>query len=286
VHLGHRKVISKLTSFARKNNLTSLVMTFDPHPQTILEGKKTCLINTPAQRFELIENLGVDVCYVIKFDEDFASINPEAFIKDLLIDKLNMKLLAVSKNYRFGRENQGNIDLIRKLSRSLPFALEVVEEVKIDSVTIKSTLIRETLKQGNLQSANMMLGRNYFLEGHVVKGKRIGSKIGYPTINLEVKQDIILQAGVYISNINYQKKTYNSVVNVGFRPTVDKEAETKIVEAHILNFKDDLYDKDVRINFLEKIRNEKKFGDLKQLKNAIAEDIVTAHKYFDKLQKI
>ena len=281
VHLGHQKIIKEVVYLAGNKRLKSVVVTFSPHPVSLTKDKENLFfITTISQRIELINSLGVDICVIVKFNKKFASQSAERFVKKILLDKLNMSYLVVSSDYRFGKAAKGNINLLRKLSKQLNFGLKEINMVKINNAIIKSTLIRNLLKQGKVAKVNSALNRPYFLEGRVIEGRKIGSKIGFPTVNLKLNQDITLAAGVYAARIEFRKSNYKSVVNVGFNPTVSKTKEVKIVEAHILDFNRNLYKQKVRVYFFKKIRDEKKFKDLEELRKAIKEDVKKTKQYF------
>ncbi len=283
VHLGHQKIIKEVVYLARNKRLKSVVVTFSPHPVNLTKNKeKLFFITTINQRIELINSLGVDMCVIVKFNKKFASQSAERFVKKILLDKLNMSYLVVSSDYRFGKAAKGDINLLRKLSKQLKFGLKEINMVKINNAIIKSTLIRNLLKQGKVAKVNSVLNRPYFLEGMVIEGRKIGSKIGFPTVNLKLNQDIALAAGVYAARIEFRKSNYKSVVNVGFNPTVSKTRKAKIVETHILDFNRNLYKQKVRVYFFKKIRDEKKFKDLEELRRAIKEDVKKTKQYFEK----
>ncbi|HDM37972.1 MAG TPA: hypothetical protein ENG55_02815, partial [Candidatus Omnitrophica bacterium] len=204
------------------------------------------------------------------------------FVTDILLKRLNMSYLVVSSEYRFGRNARGDIEFLRKLSKRYNFKLKELAIVKRNKKQVTSTLIRDLLRQGRISEANGMLARCYFLEGIIIKGKGLGSKIGYPTINLKTDQDIILKSGVYIGYLEYQHRNLKSVVNIGYNPTIKPHQKKKSVEAHILNFNQKLYNQKVKIYFLRKIRDEKRFKTLEELTRAIKEDIDKTQEYFRK----
>jgi len=283
VHRGHRKILKELINLSKKENLVSLVVTFWPHPLKIFKSKNAPpLINTLKQRLDLIESLGVDVSLVLRFSRKTALMSAYKFVTDILLKKLNMSYLVVSSDYRFGKDAKGNIELLRKLSKRYDFKLKELAIVERNKKQITSTLIRNLLRQGRISEANEMLARCYFLEGIIIKGKGLGSKIGYPTVNLKTDQDIILKSGVYISYLEYQHHKLKSVVNIGYNPTIKPRQKKKSVEAHILNFNQELYNQKVKIYFLKKIRDEKRFKTLEELTRAIKEDIDKTQGYFRK----
>ena len=283
VHRGHRKILKELVNLSKKENLVSLVVTFWPHPLNFFKSKNApSLINTLRQRLDLIESLGVDVSLVLRFTRKIALMSAYRFVTDILLKRLNMSYLVVSSEYRFGKNVRGDIEFLRKLSKRYNFKLKELAMVKRNKKQVTSTLIRDLLRQGRISEANGMLARCYFLEGIIIKGKGLGSKIGYPTVNLRTDQDIILKSGVYIGYLEYQHRNLKSVVNIGYNPTIKSHQKKKSVEAHILNFNQKLYNQKVKIYFLRKIRDEKRFKTLEELTRAIKEDIDKTQGYFRK----
>jgi len=284
VHKGHRRILKELVNLSKKENLVSLVVTFWPHPLKFFKSKKApLLINTLKQRLDLIESLRVDVSLVLKFSREIALMSAYRFVTDILLKRLNMSYLVVSSEYRFGRNARGDIEFLRKLSKRCNFKLKELAIVERNKKQITSTLIRNLLRHGRISEANEMLARCYFLEGIIIKGKGLGSKIGYPTVNLKTDQDIILKSGVYIGYIEYQCCKLKSVINIGYNPTIKSHQKKKSVEAHILNFNQDLYNRKVKIYFLKRLRDEKKFKTLEELSWAIKKDIDKTHGYFRKV---
>jgi riboflavin kinase / FMN adenylyltransferase len=293
VHLGHQRIIKNLNEISGRKRLKSVVVTFSPHPASLSSKQQGPLfITTLEQRLKLISELGIDICLVAKFTKNFANQTALNFVRKTLLNKFNMSYLVVSRDYKFGRNARGDIKLLEKLSKKYGFKIKKIDMAKVNGSVINSTLIRKLISGGDLSKANKMLNRPYFLEGRVIRGKRVGSRIGFPTVNLKLNRGIILPAGVYLAclEINPVRKTehstpgqvtkyYKASVNVGYNPTL-KKRKTKGVEAHILDYSRNLYRRKIRIHFLKKIREEKKFNNLEQLKEAIGEDIKKTRAYF------
>lgn len=281
LHIGHIKIIKQLVQDAKERSLKSLVYTFKNHPLSLNDT-----IETPSTIFELdykkklIESLGVDILVLLPFDEKQKNIQPEAFIHDVLVDQLKMKHLVVGYDYQFGKKAKGNTDLLIKFSKKYNYTYDIVDPIKKDMVRVSSTLIRTLLKNGKIEDANFYLGRNYSLEGKVIDGKKIGRSIGYPTANLDLDTNFaILKPGVYITKTIVDNKSYYSVTNVGFNPTL-KQSEFS-VETYILDFNQNIYGKTIRVNFYKKIRDELKFKDVDELIEYIQWDVYTTKKYFN-----
>lgn len=281
VHIGHRKIIIEAVRLSKMLGAKSLIVTFEPHPKNIGTKKPPQFINTLSQRLDIIKELGVDRCLIVRFTKKFASITADYFVKKVLLDKLKMSGMVVSSDYRFGSGARGDLEFLRDVSIKWGFRLKEVPILKIDKKIIKSTLIRNLLSRGKLKEAERMLARPYFIEGLVARGSGLGLKIGFPTANLRCNQDIILPTGVYAAKVKILKRSFDSVVNIGFRPTVAKKRIVKkIVEAHLLEFNRKIYGEKIKVYFLKYLRSERKFKDLSNLKAAIKKDAGKAVKHF------
>jgi len=265
VHKGHQKILKKVLDEARKNRLKSVVVTFDPHPVKILsKGAQIPLLTSLDHRIRLIKKMGVDYCLVKKFTKEFSKLSPEEFIKDLLVDKLNLKVLVTGENFLFGAKEKGSSKLLKKLSKVYNFKFYSVPPLKIKGEYVSSTRIRRLIEKGNLALAKKLLARPVTILGTVVKGKSLGRKLGFPTANIDPHHESIPPGGVYSVDAAIEKKIYRGVLNI---------SPHKIIEVHILNFNKDIYGKDIEVIFKQKIRNEKNFKSLESLKRQIALDI-------------
>lgn len=281
LHIGHVKIIKQLVKDAKERNLKSVIYTFKNHPLS-LNGSR----ETPSTIFKLdykkriLEELGVDILVFLTFDEEQKSIDPNHFIEDILVNKLRMKHLVVGYDYHFGKEAEGNTELLIKSSKKFNYTYDIVDPIKKDYVRVSSTLIRKLLANGKIKDANYYLGRPYSLEGKVINGEKIGRQIGYPTANLELDNNFaILRSGVYITKTLVDGVFYYSVTNVGFNPTL-KQSDFS-VETHILDFDQWIYGKHIRINFYKKIRDELKFKDVEELKEYIRWDVYNTKHFFN-----
>jgi len=268
VHKGHQAILKKVIRRAKIARLKSVVITFNPHPVKVLSpGAKIPLLMSLGHRIRLIKKMGVDECLVMRFTKGFSRLSPEDFIKNVLVDKFNLKALVTGGNFLFGFEEKGGVALLRKLSRAYDFKFYSVPPLKMDGNFISSTRIRRLIEEGDLKSASKMLGRPVTILGTVVKGRRFGRKIGFPTANINPHHESIPPGGVYGVDAVLGEKKYSGILNISGR---------KIIEVHIFNFKKDIYGKDIEIIFRQKIRDEKKFKSPEALKKQIQLDILQA----------
>jgi len=276
VHSGHQEILKELVSDSHRLKTKSLVITFSPHPRKILNpGSMIPFLTSLEHRFRLIENLGVDFFHVIRFTKSLSRMEPDEFVKKVLIDKFNIKMLVVGQDFLLGNKRGGDFSLLKSLSKKYNFRLFGVKPVKIKGKVISSTRIRNSIEKGDLKNASLMLGRPVSILGTVVRGKAIGRKIGFPTANINPHHEAISPSGVYAVDARMNKKIYKAVLNIGTRPTLGKDKEPT-VEIHILQFKKNIYGKDIEIIFKGKIRDEKKFPSLEKLRMQIKKDILNA----------
>jgi len=265
VHKGHQVILKKLLQEAGKKHLKSVVITFDPHPVKVLNpGAKIPLLMSLNHRIKLIKRMGVDYCFVERFTKKFSKLRPENFVKDILADKLNLKAFVAGGNFLFGFKEKGDAGLLKKLSRIYNFKLYSIPPLKVGGSFVSSTRIRKAIEKGDLKLASELLGRPVTILGTVVKGKRLGRKIGFPTANIDPHHESIPPSGVYGVDVALDGKTYEGILNISAH---------KIIEAHIFNFNKNIYGRDIEVIFKRKIRNEKKFKSLEALKRQISIDI-------------
>jgi riboflavin kinase/FMN adenylyltransferase len=267
-HLGHQKISERLKQIARENNLISIILTFTPNPRIYFKREKQ-LINTDAQKKVILENLEVDRVIIINFAE-VVNISDERFLKDFLIDKYQMKHIVMGENFRFGKGREGDIDFLKKMSDQWGFGLTVVKSVMLNHQRISSTYIREKLATAKIEESNRMLGRRYFIDGVVVEGDKVGTELGFPTINLET-DNILLPEGVYKTTVEIDGDIYNSITYIGYLPTFS--GKEKKLESHIFDFNREIYGKQVKIFFEKKLRDDLKFESKISLINQIKKDI-------------
>lgn len=281
VHLGHQQIIRQTIADARQHEALALVVTFDQHPSTIVApGRVPPLIYSLPQRLRAIDSLGSDALLLIHFDRFFSEQSGEAFIRGLACDLGRIQTLCVGNNFTFGHKRGGNVALLKTLGAELKFTVHDMASVSLGGKIVSSTRIRETIRNGDLDAAGQMLGRAYSLAGTVVHGDKLGQQLGFPTANLDVSGLLLPPTGVYVVHSLIQGRAHRAVVNIGSRPTVKNPTPQIRVEAHLLDFKGDLYGQELEINFVEKLRDEKKFPSLSALKEQIGRDIAEAGQRF------
>ncbi|WP_069789385.1 bifunctional riboflavin kinase/FAD synthetase [Cyanobacterium sp. IPPAS B-1200] len=284
LHRGHQRVINSIFKINNPDIYPTLV-TFTPHPQEYFTGKKKQLLTPIPEKAKLLEKMGVKQLILLPFDRELATLSARAFVKDILVEKINAKYISIGSDFRFGYQRQGDAHKLQELTAENNIYVNITAEEKIDvndSFTrISSSDIRRALGEGNLSLAEGMLGRKYTLKGKVIKGKQLGRTIGFPTANLDIdKQKFLPKKGVY-KVIVHQNNIYDNqllgVMNIGDRPTVDGTKTT--VEVHILNWEGDLYNKVLEVELLKFLRPEKKFNSLDELKEQITMDCQVALEY-------
>ena len=281
VHIGHQALFHEVIEKADSIDGTSIAMTFDPHPARVLQkNNNPPLITLHEQKIELIERTGIEILICIPFTNQFASLSAEDFIKSLLIDKIGMKAVVVGGDYTFGKNREGNLSVLKSFAPHLGYEVIVADWIKAArniSDRISSTKIRELVMAGNLEPASKMLGRPYQIRGRVVRGRDRGGKLlGIPTANINLQDELCPKTGIYAVTVEHNNRIYKGVANIGYSPTFDDNEFT--VEVHLLDFAENIYDEKIRVNFIERIRDEKKFADISELKEQINQDIKTADK--------
>jgi riboflavin kinase / FMN adenylyltransferase len=275
IHLGHRAILGTAVTQARQGGLRALVCTFDRHPMEVLQPDRAPLpITTLDERLELIAGTGIDTTVVIPFTPAVAGIEAKAFVQDVLIGTLKAREIVVGFNHRFGRGARGDAQLLETLAAPLGFRAHIVPALMVDALTVSSSEIRAALQRGDLPGAARLLGRPYSIRGAVVRGAGRGRTLGFPTANVKTERPLGLPVGVYVCRLATGAQPHQAVVNVGFRPTF---GETELaVEAHVLDFAGDLYDKQVTLTFIRRLREERKFPSVEALKEQIALDVAAA----------
>jgi riboflavin kinase/FMN adenylyltransferase len=281
VHLGHQQIIRQTIIDARQHNAVALVVTFDRHPNTIVAPDRVPpLIYSLPQRLRAIEALGADTLLLIHFDKPFSEQPGETFVRALARDVGQLQSLCVGASFTFGHKRDGNVALLKKLGAELDFVVHGLAAVSLDGQMVSSTRIREAIRTGALDEAGQMLGRPYSLSGRVIHGTQLGGRIGFPTANLDVTGLALPPNGVYAGHVIHNGTSHRAVLNIGFRPTLREAAPQLHVEAHLLDFAGALYGEELEIAFAEKLRDEKKFGSVDELKAQIARDIAEAKSRF------
>ncbi|HYX21460.1 MAG TPA: bifunctional riboflavin kinase/FAD synthetase [Thermoanaerobaculia bacterium] len=286
VHLGHRKILESVVARARAVARPSFAITFEPHPMAILRPDHAPRrVQTLRQKEEAIEAIGIETLLVVPFTRDLSLMEPEDFVRALLRDRLGAAEILVGAHFAFGRGKRGDIALLSRLGAECGFTASAVEEVVVDGAPVSSTRIRRALERGAIVEANAMLGRDYELDGIVARGDRHGHQIGVPTINLEPENELPPADGVYVTEIEIRSfgRRFPSVSNIGRRPTLYEDYATTI-ETFVLDFSADVYGERVRLFFLERLREERKFPSMMDLKAQIQNDVADARAYFERLR--
>ncbi len=281
LHLGHQAIVRTVVERALLADATPTLITFDPHPRQVLRPETAPpLLQTFAQKMEGLRQLGIQQVVVLEFDAALAALSAEEFVQRYIVDALAAREVYLGKGFAFGRERRGTIELLQQLSREHGFAAAEVPEVQLRGHRISSTMIRRLLKAGRVGVARRMLGRAYGIEGLVTRGHGIGRQLAFPTANLALENRVLPLDGVYVTLALVDGVWHRSVTNIGKRPTFGGELESK-VEAHLIDFAGDLYDKTIRIRLLHRLRGEKRFAGVDELRAQIAKDRDRAVRYFD-----
>lgn len=273
VHIGHQEIIEKIIEDAQNSDYESLILTFFPHPRMVLAhelGVK--LLNTINEKIELLEKIGLSNLIIHPFDEIFSQLSAEEFVAKILVEKLKIKKIILGHDHRFGKDRSASIDDLIIFGKKYNFEVEQISAQKIDQVAISSTKIRTALLEGNIVLANQYLGYQYSFSGKVVKGKQLGRTIGFPTANIQIDEayKLIPKNGVYIVKSSIDEKIHFGMMNIGNRPTVDGKNQT--IEVYFFDFDKDIYYTSISVTILDRIRDEKKFDSLEDLKKQIEKD--------------
>ena len=275
VHVGHQKILNKIRTIANNNNGETALLTFDPHPRKVLFNSSNSLklINTLDEKINLLSNYGLDHLIIHPFNKDFSRITPTSYVRDLLVNQLNVATLVIGYNHQFGRNREGDITLLHELSEVYNFNVQEINAEEINEIKVSSTKIREALSMGDILQANNYLGHDFTLSGEVIEGNKIGRSIGFPTANISIKDEekIIPANGVYAAKVKLNDQCFNGMMNIGNRPTIE-ETNKSSIEVHIFDFSDNIYGLEIEIVFKAHIRKEEKFSDIDTLKKQLIND--------------
>jgi len=280
LHLGHQRIMQTVVERAKSAKAVPTAITFDPHPRAVLHPETAPpLLQTLDQRLANLEFLGIEQAIVVKFDTEFAAQPAEDFLSNIVHDRLQACEVYLGQGFAFGKNRGGNIDLLRTMGEKLGFVADEVEEVRLRSRRVSSSSVRELLAAGRINLARRMLGRPYGVEGVIIRGNRRGHTIGFPTANLKPHNRVIPRYGVYATATLIDGIWRKSITNIGVRPTFENDAEPSI-ESYIFDFDSDLYGAVLRVRFLHRIRDERKFNSIDELKAQIERDSTRARNYF------
>jgi len=277
VHIGHQKIIKKLN--ANKKDANSVLLTFYPHPRMVLQDESNLkLLNTLEEKIELLKKTELDCLVVEPFTKHFSRLTAFDFVRDILVNILNIKKLVIGYDHRFGKNREGDFKQLQEYGEIYDFKLKEITAQDIEEVTVSSTKIRKALADGNIKTANKYLGYNYLLTGKVVRGQGLGNKWNYPTINIQIANPykLIPKNGVYLVSAQLRSSQFYGIMNIGYRPTVNGKNRT--IEVHLLDFKADVYGDDIKICMMQRLRDEQKFPSIDALIKQIKKDELLARR--------
>jgi len=277
VHIGHKKILERITQNTENGKYESLVLTFFPHPRMVLQEKSEIrLLNTIDEKIKLLEATGIENLVVHPFNESFSRLTAEEFVRTILVEKFQIQKIIIGHDHRFGRNRTANIDDLIAFGIEYGFEVEQISAEEIQDVSVSSTKIRKALNEGNMALANEYLGYSYFLNGTIVKGKQLGRTIGFPTANIHIEENykLIPKIGVYVVRAVVNNETVFGMMNIGFNPTVNGEKQT--IEVHLFNFDKDIYDQNIEVSLLHYIREEQKFSSVDALKAQLDQDKINS----------
>jgi len=280
VHLGHREVIAELRKISLQTEGESVVFTFFPHPRMVVTPEEDTirLLSTVEEKSALLESLGLDHLVIFPFTREFAQLSYTDFVKDILVGKMHIHKLVTGYDHKFGHDRKGDYHALAVLGKEFGFQVEQLNPLLVENVAVSSTRIRQSLEIGDMLRANHFLGYSYMLKGRVVEGRKLGRELGFPTANI-VPDDLhklIPTDGVYAVSVEVLGNQYKGMLNVGTRPTVNSNVDHRSIEVNIFDFSQDIYGKDITVNFVERIRSEVKFENIAKLKSQLEIDKTVA----------
>ena len=283
VHRGHRKILDRMRRVAAERAATSVIMTFDPHPPRVVRPDKAPpLLMTKAQKLEAIADAGVQGAAIVRFTPELSQWDPETFVRTVLVDWLRVSEVWVGANFLFGHDRAGNFSMLRVLGSRYGFKAEKIDPVRYKEFVVSSTRIRRLVSEGRVDEAGALLGHQYFIDGTVIRGDQRGRTLGFPTANLCTENELLPPTGVYATTTQIGAIVHPSVTNVGTRPTVDPSGRL-VIETHIFGLDQDLYGQSIRVGFVQRLRDERAFESLDQLRAQIDADCQRARVLFNRL---
>ncbi|MFK5972511.1 MAG: bifunctional riboflavin kinase/FAD synthetase [Flavobacteriaceae bacterium] len=277
VHIGHRKILERLIKNTGSSNLKSTLLTFFPHPRMVLQKDTDIkLLNTIGEKTRILKALGLDYLIVHPFTKEFSRLSATEFVRDILVNSLQVKKIVIGYDHRFGRNRNANITDLRAFGNTLEFEVEEIPAQEIDDISVSSTKIRKALEEGDIKRANQYLGYHYMLTGTVKKGKSLGKKIDFPTANLHIAEHykLVPKNGVYVVKSKIDGRTVYGMMNIGYNPTVS--GTEKSIEIHFFDFDKDLYGDEIQIDIIDRLRDEQKFESVEALRNQLYKDKKTS----------
>ena len=272
VHLGHREIFRRVTADAAARDGVSLVITFIPHPLKVLGLKRDLrLINTYAEKENLIEASGIDYLLTVPFTTEFATIGAERFVREILVGRIGIDKLIIGADYAFGKGREGDVAMLRRMGEQLGFQVEVLDQIGSGDLIYSSTAVRRMITEGNVREVVRLIGRHFSVGGTVVHGRHRGKGLGFPTANLSTDKELIPKPGVYAVKVRAGDAIYDGACNIGDNPTFGNE--TVSIEVFIFDYEGELYGQEIRLYFVERVRDEQKYPDVEALRDAIARDV-------------
>jgi riboflavin kinase/FMN adenylyltransferase len=274
VHTGHVQIIEQLIKEAEKIGGTPVLITFYPHPKQVVQMKEKALyiLNTPEEKYELLQVKGIENIVVVPFDKEFSQLSAQEYISNFLVQKFHPSIIVVGYDHRFGNNREGNFDLLKSKEAEHNFAVKEIPEHVLKNITISSTKIRAAMLEGDIETADSFLGYHYYFSGTVIQGNKIGRTIGYPTANLQIQNEykLVPANGVYAVDVQLGNRNLKGMMNIGIRPTVD--GTKRVIEVNIFNFDEDIYGQTLKVTLKKNLRLEVKFAGLEELKAQLAKD--------------
>ncbi len=274
VHIAHREILRRMEEEKRKTGARTLLVTFDPHPQEILRpNEKFQVLTTIDERIELLKEYDLDVVFVVNFTLEFSNITAEEFCKDVMLEKIGLRKVIVGYNHAFGKNREGNPKKLKEFGEKYGFDVEIVPQLLVENIPVSSSRVRAILNSGDVKLASKLLGRYYFINGIVVRGSGRGKELGIPTANIEPssRRKLIPKNGVYVVRVTIDRKNYYGVMNIGYRPTFELDSE-RVMEVNIFDFDEEIYFKHIKVEFIDRLRDEMKFSSPKELVEQIRKD--------------
>jgi riboflavin kinase/FMN adenylyltransferase len=282
MHIGHQQIVRGVVERARELERPSAVITFDPHPLSIVAPDRVPKeIITLAQKEELLRDLGVEALLIVPFTHEFSRWTADRFIAEFLVGALHVAEVRIGRDFCFGAGRQGNLALLEAAGKKFGFDVRGVGDIRVRGIRVSSSIVRDAVSKGAIRAANLALGRTYFIEGRVATGRRLGRKIGFPTVNVDPSNELFPGGGVYVTTSRFESfdRSFESVTNIGVRPTL-YENYAITIESHILDFDSNVYDDTVRVYFHELLRRERQFRSALELTNQIRADIERSRRFF------
>ncbi len=275
VHIGHQQIIKQINDLAKSIGGQSVLITFHPHPRFVIskENHNLKLLNTLAEKAALLEQYDVDVLVVVPFSKEFASQSPDEYIQSFLVAHFQPKIIAIGYDHKFGKNRAGNISYLRKFEDQYQFKVVEISKQEVADIAVSSTKVRKALEKGAVRRAEELLGHSFGITGKVVKGLQLGTKIGFPTANIKIEDEhkLIPPEGIYAVRVSHQNCSYQGMLYIGNRPTIDQDL-AQTIEVNIFDFNQDIYNQELTIDFIEYLRGDEKFGTLDELKFQLQKD--------------